>query len=113
MTIKERFNKWKAYPLSEDLRKELEAYDEDQINDAFYCDLEFGTAGMRGVLGPGSNRLNVFIVRKATVGFAKYLLQTFSNAKEMGVVIAHDNRLYSREFTLESARVLSSFGIKT
>lgn len=113
MTIKERFNKWKAYPLSEDLRKELEAYDEDQINDAFYCDLEFGTAGMRGVLGPGSNRLNIFIVRKATVGFAKYLLQTFSNAKEMGVVIAHDNRLYSREFTLESARVLSSFGIKT
>ena len=84
----------------------------DQRDDAFYKDVEFGTAGMRGVLGPGTNRMNFFTVRKATVAFAIYLLEVYDNAKEMGVVIAHDNRHYSREFTLFSARILNEFGIK-
>ena len=59
------------------------------------------------------NRLNIFVIRKVTTAFALYLLKTYENAKEMGVVISHDNRLYSRDFTLEAAKVLSTYGIKT
>ena len=94
------------------LKEQLENMSSEEIYDAFYADLEFGTAGIRGVLGPGSNRLNVYIVRKATVGFAKYLIEKFPKALDKGVVISHDNRHYSRDFTLEAAKVLNSFGIK-
>lgn len=80
----------------------------------FYKDMEFGTAGMRGVIGPGSNRMNTLTVRKATVGFAQYLLKTFGEkAKTMGVVLSCDNRHGSREFVLESSKVLNDFGINT
>ena len=114
MTIEEKYERWLNDPsVSNEDKKLLKSYTKDQINDAFYRDLEFGTAGIRGILGPGSNRLNVKIVARATVGFARYLLEVFPEAKKMGVAISHDNRLYSREFALETARVLSSFGIKS
>ena len=114
MDIKTKYERWLNCPSVSDEDKELlRSYNEEQINDAFYRDLEFGTAGIRGILGPGSNRLNVKIVARATVGFALYLLETYKDAKSQGVCISHDNRLCSREFALETANVLSSFGIKS
>lgn len=115
MTILEKYNRYLAEPtLSDEFRAELLNMTQDEINDAFYREIEFGTAGFRGVLGPGSNRLNIYVIRKATVGFAKYLLiKHGAKAKMNGVVISHDNRLFSREFAIEAARTLSSYGIKT
>ena len=115
MTILEKYNRYLAEPtLSDEFRAELLNMTQDEINDAFYREIEFGTAGFRGILGPGSNRLNIYVIRKATVGFAKYLLiKHGARAKMNGVVISHDNRLFSREFAIEAARTLSSYGIKT
>jgi phosphoglucomutase len=109
----QNYQRWLNSPkVDEATKEELRKMNQAQIDDAFFKDVEFGTAGMRGVLGPGTNRLNNFTVRKATVGFAKYLLEIFKDAKEMGVVISHDNRHCSREFTLLTAKVLNEFGIK-
>ncbi len=111
--VEQNYQRWLNSPkVSEETKEELRKMSQAQKDDAFFKDVEFGTAGMRGVLGPGTNRLNDFTVRKATVGFARYLLELFPNAKEMGVVISHDNRHQSREFTLLSAKVLNEFGIK-
>ncbi len=114
MTLTEQnYQRWLNSPkVDESIKDELRKMNQAQIDDAFFKDVEFGTAGMRGVLGPGTNRLNSFTVTKATVGFAQYLLELFPKAKEMGVVISHDNRHQSREFTLLSAKVLNDFGIK-
>ncbi len=110
--IKEKYEKWLKADLPQDLKEQLLSLNEEEINDCFYCDLEFGTAGIRGVLGPGSNRLNIYVIRKVSKAFAEFLIQSDPKAKEDGVVISHDNRLYSREFTLESAKMLASYGIK-
>ena len=108
------YNRWLNSPIVSDKDKAiLKNMTQEEIDDAFFKDVEFGTAGMRGILGPGTNRLNDFTVRKATVGFAIYLLEKYPNAKEEGVVISHDNRHCSRSFTLLSARTLNEFGIKT
>ena len=113
MSIETVYQRWLKSPLVKPNDKEiLKKMNEEEKADAFFKNVEFGTAGMRGVLGPGTNRLNEFTVRKATVGFALYLLEKFDKASQMGVVIAHDNRHYSREFTLLSAKVLNEFGIK-
>lgn len=114
MTILEKYNRYLAEPtLSDEFREQLTHMSEEEIHDSFYKEVEFGTAGMRGVLGPGSNRLNIYVIRKATVGFSRFLLGKFgSKAKTNGVVISHDNRLFSREFAIEAARTLSSYGIK-
>ena len=109
----ERYNRWlNSEKVSASDKEMLRKMSQSQIDDAFFKDVEFGTAGMRGILGPGTNRLNEFTVRKATIGFAKYLLEKYPHSKEEGVVISHDNRHMSREFTLQSAKVLSEFGIK-
>ena len=114
MAALDEYKRWlNSNKVSEKDKEILRKMNQDQIDDAFFKNVEFGTAGMRGILGPGTNRLNEFTVRKATVGFAKYLLEKYSDAKEKGVVISHDNRHMSREFTLQSAKVLSEFGIKT
>ncbi len=81
--------------------------------DATYKHLEFGTAGMRGLLGPGSNRMNKYVVRRATRGFAKYLLEYGDKSRKMAVAIAYDNRHFSREFALDTARYLASFNIES
>ena len=110
----EKYQAWlKSDKVSQKDKEILLAMSQEQIDDAFFKDAEFGTGGMRGILGPGTNRLNEFVIKKATIGFAKYVLEKYENAQEMGVVISHDNRHMSREFTLLSAKVLSEFGIKT
>ena len=86
--------------------------DEKDKEDAFYMNLEFGTAGMRGILGTGTNRMNIYTIRKANVGFAKYVL-TLENGKERGVAIGYDNRHMSYKFAIESAKVLATYGIKS
>ena len=114
MTTKENYERWlNSNKIDAQTKAELKAMNKEQIDDAFFKDVEFGTAGMRGVLGPGTNRLNDFTVIKATVAFGKYLLEKFPNAKKEGVVISHDNRHMSREFTLLSAKVLNDLGINT
>ena len=104
-------NKWKNYKeLDLELKKELEKLSEEELFDAFYKDLEFGTGGMRGVLGAGTNRMNIYTIRKANYGYAKYILM--NKMKEKSVVIAYDCRKNSLLFAKESAKVLASFGIK-
>ena len=94
------------------LKNELKGMDEKTKEDAFYKNIEFGTAGMRGVLGAGTNRMNIYMVRKANVGYAKWILEQ-PNGKERGVVISYDNRHQSYIFANESAKILAGFGIKT
>ncbi|WP_372586563.1 phospho-sugar mutase [Priestia megaterium] len=86
---------------------------EKEAEDAFYKNLEFGTGGMRGELGPGTNRLNVYMVRKATEGLACYIDESGEEAKQKGVVVAYDSRHKSPEFALEVVKVLGQHGIKT
>ncbi|WHY59379.1 phospho-sugar mutase [Peribacillus simplex] len=109
------YNTWTSYPnLIHEMRLMLEEMKDDEIalEDAFYKNLEFGTGGMRGEIGPGTNRMNIYTVRKATVGLAEYI-QSFGNeAKSRGVVIAYDSRHKSPEFALEAAKTLATKGIK-
>ena len=114
MTTQENYNRWlNSNKIDAQTKDVLLKMSKEEIDDAFFKDVEFGTAGMRGVLGPGTNRLNDFTVIKATLAFGRYLLELFPNAKKEGVVISHDNRHMSREFTLLSARVLNDLGINT
>lgn len=102
---------WKNHPnLDPKLKEELNRLSEVELKDAFYTNLEFGTAGMRGLLGVGCNRLNIHTIRKANVAFARYLSQ-YPNVFNTGVAIAYDNRYMSYEFAVESANVLASFNI--
>ncbi len=113
MNAIERYNEWLNSSKVTSKDKELLAkMTSQEIDDAFFKDIEFGTAGMRGLLGPGSNRINVYTIRKATVGFAIYLARKFKNARERGVVISHDNRHMSREFVFECAQVLNKMGFR-
>lgn len=98
--------------LDATLKTQLLAMNETEKEDAFYRNLEFGTAGMRGIIGAGTNRMNIYTIRKANAGFAQFLLGNVENAKERGVVIAYDSRHYSPEFAMESAKVLATYGIK-
>ena len=113
MSIQSEYERWlNSSIVSEQDKEVLKSLSKEEIDDAFFKNIEFGTAGMRGVLGPGINRMNFFTVRKATVAFAKYLLEKFEDVQTRGVVIAHDNRHYSREFSLQTAEVLNIFGIR-
>ena len=105
--------KWEKFEGLEDyLKTQLENFSEKEKEEAFYAPLEFGTAGMRGIVGPGINRMNVYTVRQATEGLAR-LIETYGEeAKKRGVAIAHDPRHFSPEFALESAKVLVKHGIK-
>ena len=111
----DEYKKWTDSPfVDEDTKKELlDITDEAEIEDRFYRDLEFGTGGLRGVMGAGTNRMNVYTVRRATQGLANELLDCGDRAAKMGVVIAHDSRNNSRKFALEAANVLCANGIKT
>src|SRR5690625_843328 len=86
---------------------------ETEIKEGLYHKLRFGTGGMRGILGPGTNRMNIYTVRKAVCGLAHYLLENYPDAKDRGVVVAYDSRHMSKEFALECAKVLGYNGIKT
>ena len=112
MTYFEKVNLWRNYKdLDAELALELQQLNEKELEDAFTNDLAFGTGGLRGVLGVGTNRMNIYIVRKASLGFGRYL-KTKENALKKGVAIAHDNRKLSKEFARESANVLASLGFK-
>ena len=104
---------WKnSDKLSNELKEELNSLDENQLKEAFYTNLSFGTGGMRGIMGVGTNKMNSIVISKATLGFARYLLKNEENAKERGVVIAHDNRFNHDTFSMAAANVLTSLGIK-
>lgn len=112
-----RYKKWlKSEYFDEETRNELKTIkdDEKEIEDRFYKDLEFGTGGMRSKTGAGTNRINKYTIRRATQGFANYIINYYEEkGKESGVVIAYDNRHKSSEFALEAALVLGANGIKT
>ena len=103
--------KWKENEnLDKSLKIELDSLNEANLYEAFYTDLAFGTGGMRGILGPGTNRMNIYTIRRANYGYGKYILQT--KKPNPSVVIAYDCRHNSRLFAEESARVLATMGIK-
>lgn len=114
MTYTENYQKWLNFAeLPDYLREELVAMDEKTKEDAFYTNLEFGTAGMRGIIGAGTNRINIYVVRQATEGLAKLIETKGEDVKKRGVAIAYDSRHFSPEFAFESAQVLAKHGIKT
>lgn len=109
---KEQYERWINYQnLDTELRAELEAMSEEQKEDAFYRNLEFGTAGMRGIMGAGCNRMNIYTIRKINTGYARYIESFGEQAKERGVAIAYDNRHNSFAFAKESAKILASHDI--
>jgi phosphoglucomutase len=101
--------------FDEETKKELEAIEDDEaeIEDRFYKNMDFGTGGMRGKMGAGTNRINKYVIRKATQGLANYIINYSDDGQEKGVVIAYDSRHNSAEFSLEAALVLAANGIKT
>ena len=114
MTYQENFKKWLDFAeLPDYLRKDLEGMDEKTKEDAFYTNLEFGTAGMRGLIGAGTNRINIYVVRQATEGLARLIEEKGDEFKKRGVAIAYDSRHFSPEFAFESAAVLAKHGIKS
>lgn len=112
----ERYNIWLENDyFDENTKKELLDIKEDEkeIRERFYKDLEFGTAGLRGIIGAGSNRINQYTVRRASFGLSNYIIKNVGEeGKKRGVVIAYDNRHKSREFCLETAKTLAACGIK-
>ena len=110
MNYLDKVNEWKNYKnLVPYLREELEKMSDKELKEAFSCDLEFGTGGLRGILGPGTNRMNIYLVNRATLAFGRYLSK-FENAYKRGICISHDNRHHSRDFAESCARVLTKIG---
>jgi len=115
MSYKQIMEQWLNFSELETVWKkdlELLAENDKRAEDAFYRDLEFGTGGMRGEIGAGTNRINTYTVRKATTGLASYIKAAGSDAMDRGVAIAYDSRRHSPEFALEAARTLAANGIK-
>ena len=116
MNYREIYNQWINNNYFDKATKEelISIKDDDkEIKDRFYKNLEFGTGGLRGVIGAGTNRINIYTVRRATFGLANYIIKKCKQeGKEKGVVIAHDSRFMSREFCLETAKTLAACGIK-
>lgn len=113
-TYLECLEKWVRLPaMPKELRDELQAIAQDpkEVEERFYQNLSFGTGGMRGILGAGTNRMNIFTIRKVAEGLALYIASMGEGAKKQGVVIAYDTRHFSREFADETAKVLGKHGI--
>jgi phosphoglucomutase len=114
MTWKTEWTKWSTHSeLSSELKKQMNEMTQCEREDAFYKQLEFGTGGMRGELGAGPNRMNIYTIRKVTAGLATYIEENGTEAKQRGVVIAYDSRHGSAEFALEAAKILGANGIKS
>lgn len=116
MDWKTAAKRWMEFDnLDPELKDQLEIIkdDEKQLEDAFYKNLEFGTGGMRGEIGAGTNRMNIYTVRKASAGLAQYIEDQGKEAKQRGVVIAYDSRHKSPEFAMEAAKTLATRGIQT
>ena len=115
MGYKEQYKYWKEDAYFDDATKaELAAIEgnDAEIEDRFYKDLEFGTGGLRGVIGAGTNRMNIYTVRRATQGLANYIIKQGDQAKAKGVAISYDSRRMSPEFADEAALCLNANGIK-
>ena len=117
MSYRRKYNSWLENNYFDDKTKEellnLQG-NENEIEDRFYKDLEFGTAGLRGIIAAGTNRINIYTIRRATFGLANYILKnTTKEEQSRGVAIAHDNRHMSREFCIEAANTLAACGIKS
>ena len=115
MDWKTAYKKWNDHlTLEPELHEKLTALADDEValEDCFYKNLEFGTGGMRGEIGVGTNRMNVYTIRKATQGFASYIEKLGEDAKQRGVVIAYDSRHKSPEFAMEAAKTLATNGIQ-
>lgn len=116
MSWENTYKLWNDFEnLDTEMRSNLDSLEDDskELEDAFYTNLEFGTAGMRGVIGAGTNRMNQYTVRQATEGLARFIEERGEEAKKRGVVIAYDSRHKSPEFSLEAAKTLGKHGIKT
>jgi phosphoglucomutase len=116
MEWKKQYERWKSeLNLDPELSKALKKLtgNEKMLEDSFYKNLEFGTGGMRGEIGPGTNRMNIYTIRKGAQGLADFIKEAGEQAVQKGVVIAHDNRRMSKEFALEAACTLGANGIKT
>lgn len=115
MQLSNLFETWQSANLPSHLTQELSAIknNEKAINDHFYQHLQFGTAGMRGLLGVGTNRMNIFTIKRVAFGLAQTIIFHGENAMNRGVVIAYDTRHFSYEFAVETAKVLGEHGIKT
>ncbi|WP_061567496.1 phospho-sugar mutase, partial [Geobacillus stearothermophilus] len=116
MEWRQKYEQWLREPqLDPELKRLLEQrrHDERWLEDCFYKNLEFGTGGMRGEIGPGTNRMNMYTVRKASEGLARYIQSFGDEAKQRGVVIAYDSRHKSPEFAMEAAKTLATNGIQT
>lgn len=110
----ERYEKWVNHPnLDARYKDVLENMNDEEKNDAFYTLIEFGTAGMRGLLGPGTNRINIHTIRKATQGYANYIIAAGKEACEKGIAIGYDNRHMSREFAFDCADLLAKNNIRS
>nr|UWI49375.1 phospho-sugar mutase [Clostridioides difficile] len=116
MDYKNNYEMWLNSPyFDEQTKEELLNIkdDEKEIQDRFYKNLEFGTGGLRGIIGAGTNRINIYTVRRATLGVLNYIMKTQGEeGKQKGIVIAHDSRHMSREFCIEVAKTLSAYGVK-
>ena len=111
MNYKQTYKFWLRHKkIKPEIKAQLKEMSKQDIKEAFYTDLTFGTGGLRGLMGPGSNRINLYTIRRATEGFARYLEKTYD---KNAVAIAHDNRIDSAEFAYEAAMVLAAHGIKT
>ncbi|MDE6653631.1 MAG: phospho-sugar mutase, partial [Muribaculaceae bacterium] len=114
--VTERAQSWLSDSYDEETRAEvkrmLEAEDKTELIDAFYRDLEFGTGGLRGIMGAGSNRMNIYTVGAATQGLANYLKEAFADLPEISVAVGHDVRNNSRKFAETVADIFSANGIK-
>lgn len=116
MDWKNKYEQWLAHKsLDKELKRLLTERQDDLkwLEDCFYKNLEFGTGGMRGEIGPGTNRMNIYTIRKASEGLARYIESFGEEAKKRGVVIAYDSRHKSREFAMEAAKTLTTHGIQT
>ena len=116
MGYKETYNRWLTSDVvDDDTKAELKSIEnnEKEIEERFYRELEFGTAGMRGIIGAGTNRINIYNVRRASQGVAKYVLSNGEDAAKAGVLIGYDTRNFSRTFAEETAKVLTCAGVKT
>jgi phosphoglucomutase len=110
--VEERYSKWLNHEnLDPQYKPVLEGMSDEEKNDAFYTTIEFGTAGMRGLLGPGTNRINIHTIRKATQGFSNYIKKNGEEACKKGIAIGYDNRHMSRELAFDCANLLAKNGI--
>lgn len=112
--VEDQYRQWIKAVVPTYLKEELLAIvnDASQIEERFYQYLQFGTAGMRGVLGAGTNRMNIYTIRRAAFGLAQYITENGETAKQRGVVIAYDTRHFSKDFAIETAQVLGALGVK-